>query len=348
MTSTPLKTALLITFLFCIHHKSIAQSIQLNVEQTQQYSHVTWSKDGGIPIPIKLYPLAIQTLDQDRNIHDRSDLKPHNIEKRTASSPLNHMLYQLINQNQQLDPDSIQPQYRLLVQLTEYQPLYAVDGDSFVSRFNEDMLELFSFMLDNVLETKIALNFHLYPLNSNRPLYQFTVSTSLDQCSSPAQTTLFFGNDFTASKMNALSRSTIGKTYIAAVNRGLQQVMHYLSNQHILGRIEQIDFNQVYLTFNNENIVAGQTVSVINNSMPGSKRPHQMQSFGQLKIAETYNGYSIAYPIDVKLGNLMVGDHVLLKTARSWKPIMTSKSASKCTDDGSSLDFFRQLFSDEE
>jgi hypothetical protein len=348
MNKISIKSVLCFALTFCLLQISKAQTIHLNVEQTQQYSHVTWPKDSGIPIPIKLYPLAIQTLDQDRNIHDNSDLKPHNIEKRTASSPLNHMLYQLIHQNQQLDPDSYQPQYRLMVQLTEYQPLYAVDGDSFVSRFNEDMLELFSFMLDNALETKITLNFHLYPMNSNKPLYQFAVETSLDQCSAPAQTTLFFGNDFSASKMNALARATIGKTYIAAVNRGLQQVMQFLSNRHIVGKIDQIDFNQVYLTFNNENISVGQTVSVVNNSMPGSRLPHQMQSIGHLKIAEAYDGYSIAYPLDVKLGNLMVGDYVLFKTSRPWKPNMTSQASSHCATDDNASGFFSQLFSGED
>lgn len=298
------------------------QLVNMPPPETARFVQLAWS-GSGTPVPVSLAPLANLSARDTAEPAGAGDGLGQAAERGAVpTAALDALWRQLVAGSGLLRPvdirDGIAPRYELRLAVAEYAPRYASDfGGWFGSawEWSKSRLHLGS------EAARASLRLHLHEAGQPAPLLSLELRGALRDCDIQDFAPLARAGTAEDGFLNTWSRTAIGQTVHALMNRGLAELAARLKPARPGGTVVGVERDAVILAL--ASALPGERVQVRHRD---DQRP-----LGELTVSGGEPGRYLALPRDLPAAAIVPGDALVQLDApaqNSYRSLSTE--ASRC------------------
>ena len=293
----------------------------LEHQQAANYTHVKWPNNGGNQVKILR-----------RVIINRSGVpltskteQPQEFNHSSTPLPIDSLFESMLNASQYFLSSDLKSDYQLELIIDQYQlPFDYSAGETWWQSLTSKLDQLFS----SARDARITLSMRLSSNKRHIPTWQRDISVSISECELNQSPQSLVFDPKRREELTSYARSTIGQSFIAASNFLILQAIEHINNNGTMARVDKVNQNDLLLVAQKSLFSLGEKLPLYhNNSYSNQTR----LPVGSVQVIKTFENQALAYPIDLSIGSIKVGDWVKVNNSAIYlKPSSIFDPVTQC------------------
>jgi len=166
-------------------------------------------------------------------------------------------------------------------------------------------------------KSMVGMNFRLVDAETGEVLFTKQVESVMSESGLSFGGAGWGGGGALGGFMSNYSKTPIGQAVIAAVNKGVFELVKEVGAKPASGKVIKVSSGKAYLNLNDSQVSVGDEVLVMSlgeeliDPDTGISLGSESKTLGRLRIATAKEKFSIAKPVDVKISEIKRGDKVV-------------------------------------
>ncbi len=286
----------------------------LKYQEAAIYTSLEWQTDKASPIQIKLRPTLNYSGIPMEDRKEKADYFNH------GKIPLrvNDLFADLLNSSRYFwsieDNQAIPAEFEFQLVIDEYQlPFHYSADDVWWKEMNANVDRWM--ITPQPATLKLTLNV-FDPFNQKRLLNK-SIRITLAQCDLNAHIQPLTWQNNQSAILNEYIRTTPGQSFIAASNFLILEAIHLIDPQQKRARVVGKFENEIFVKAENSQFKVGQTLSAFQRTH--YNHPTQLP-IGKIQIVKAFKNQAVAYPINFRSDQIIIGDWLDVENADPFKP----------------------------
>ncbi|MET1254806.1 hypothetical protein [Aliikangiella maris] len=277
-----------------------ASNHRLEFQKAAAFTHLQWPNIASSPISIKLNPLINYSGIPMEERQEKAEYYYHG----KLPMAMNRIVRDAFRSTHLFNPDISEADYEVALIINRYQlPFKFAPDDIWWQKLHDETDRFLQSPPPSLVELSIKLSSGKKPIKS----WISTVEIILSNCdlnATPQPSTVHLNQDPTVSSYLS---TTPGQSFLAATNYLLLRLMERLQQEPLLGQIDKIVEQEIYLHSEQANFIQGNRLNVFYNHPQTGKA--SLPS-GQIKVVKAMQNRAIAYPVSLRTDHLKPGDWI--------------------------------------
>ncbi len=297
----------------------VAPLSKLQYRQAADYSHLNWQLIPDQPVniqilPIKNFsgiPLQLREEKADYFDHGKIPLESHLLFSDLVTASRYFLAHAdkvkfLEMQTDSKHANNGPADYHFQLTIEQYQlPFDYAPDDIWWKELNANVDRWFA----NARNAKVKLSLTVSSASKHIANWSRTIETTLSNCDLNAKTQSLTSALNHNQTINQYLQTTTGQAFLAASNYLILQAMQYINQKPAMGRVIRNNQNEILIRSEGRSFVIGELLGLYYQQQTGSLSPLPA---GQLQIVKSFENQATAYPLNLRVDQVKVGDWVEL------------------------------------
>ena len=188
-------------------------------------------------------------------------------------------------------------------------------------------------------KSMVAMNFRIIDATTSEVMYSKQVKAVMSDSGLTFGGGGFGSGGALGGFYNTYSKTPIGQALIAAVNKGVFELIKQIGTAKTTGEVIKVSGKKVYLNLGSDSVAIGDTLTLstlgedLIDPKTGLSLGSEEEEVGQIKIYKVKDKFSIAKSIDADLSEVSTGDKAVLDKAADPLKFGPPRASSSSSDD---------------